>query len=140
MEDVEGKGFSSFCGATFSFVGITGRTSEVLPMVEGMAKYLNRVEYSLESDKTLPTDAEMTRNGGGEQEPHPAFMEEFGQTMKTCNMTAYRGIRVTKRVGVGVSLWDSSLRVFAGRIFESWGKTRQPLDTREEIRMDSLPP
>ena len=89
MEDVEGMRFSNCRGAMFSLVENTGRTKMVLLIIEGMLKYLNRAEYSLESEEGRPTDVEMTRNGGGEQEPHPASTEELGKTMKNCHTTAY---------------------------------------------------
>ena len=63
-------------------------------------------------------EAEMTRNGGGEWEPQPASTEGFGMAVETSHATAYRETCAATRAGVGVSPWDSSFRVFAGRIFE----------------------
>lgn len=42
----------------------------------------------------------MTRNGGGEWEPHPASTEGFGKAVETSHATAYRETCAATRVGV----------------------------------------
>ena len=70
LEDVQGKGFSRSCSATFSLVGIAEQTNKVLSIIRVLPKYLNRVEWSPGQDRVLRTEVEMTRsNGGGECGP-----------------------------------------------------------------------